>query len=385
MSKSDSPTPVVVTGVGLISALGDGPTSWRRLIQGESAIALRQPFPALQPCPLAMSGKVPSRLDDLVKSALYEALTDSGLKPPLNDCAVVLGSSRSYLAEWEALAQKARQAQTLDGWLAALPHQAALQAARTVQTSGPVLAPMAACATGLWAITQAAELIRTGQCQRAIAGAAEAPITPLTLAGFSKMGALSQTGCCPFDRARNGLVLGEGAAILVLESAELAAQRQAPIYGEILAAGLTNDAYHVSSTDPGYGGAIAAIGQSLKRSHLQPAQIDAVHTHGTGTRLNDQMEADLIAQIFGSKLPVMATKGATGHSLGASGALAVALSLLSLRHQQLLPCVGLRKAEFELSFVHQARPAALGHVLCLSFGFGGQNAAIALSRFQSRT
>ncbi len=237
---------------------------------------------------------------------------------------------------------------------------------------------MAACATGTWALAQAALLVQTGQYQRAIAGAVEAPITPLTLAGFQQMGALAKTGAYPFDLHREGLVLGEGAAVFVLESAELAKQRQAKIYGEILGFGLTTDAYHTNQPEPEGKSAIAAVKQCLKRSNLIPDDIDYIHAHGTATLLNDRIESKIIQQLFPQYVGVSSTKGATGHTLGASGALGVAFSLLALKHQILPPCVGLQQPEFDLNLVTAAHPSKIQQVLCLSFGFGGQNAIVAL-------
>ncbi|MGC1310398.1 MAG: beta-ketoacyl-ACP synthase [Phormidesmis sp.] len=383
----NAPT-VVVTGIGLTTALAPTAlTTWQKLITGESAIALRQPFLDLAPGPLAMMGKEPVGVGMTLRRIVAAAWEDAGLGSGEvgewgNDCGVVIGSSRSHLQAWEAMAVEQRRSPGIvtGDWMGALAHEPALAAARLVGSQGPVLAPMAACATGLWAITQAADLIRTGQCQRVVAGAVEAPITPLTLTGFRKMGALAATGCYPFDRRREGFVLGEGGAVLVLESAALAAQRGAKIYGRILAAGLTNDSHHVSSPDPNYGMAKRAVEQCLQRSGLTPSDIDGVHVHGTSTTLNDRMEASLIEKIFDKHPPIMATKGATGHTLGASGGVAIALSLLSLKAQHLLPCVGLRQADFDLAFVRQARAARLEHLLCFSFGFGGQNAVLAVGR-----
>jgi 3-oxoacyl-[acyl-carrier-protein] synthase II len=269
----------------------------------------------------------------------------------------------------------------LEQWLDTLPHMNAIAAARQIQSRSLVLAPMNACATGIWAIAQAVELVKTGQCQRVIAGAVEAPITPLTLAGFKQMGALASTGAYPFDRRREGLVLGEGAAVLVLESAELAKQRDAKVYAQVLGFGLTSDAYHANSPEPGGRSAIAAVKQCLDRSHLSPTDVDYIHAHGTATRLNDQHEAQLIQYLFPQGIPVSSTKGATGHTLGASGALGVAFCLMALQEQIMPPCVGLQTPEFDLDLVTAPRQAEIKHVLCLSFGFGGQNAAIALGKY----
>ncbi len=378
---------VYITGIGLVSALGGSlEDSWQNLLAGKSGIRLHQPFPELRPFPLGLIGQQPSELTMLTQMVVTSALQDSGLVSPFADCAVVIGSSRSYQASWEILARqmysnaKNFPVSSFGNWLDTLPHMNAIAAARQIGASGPVLAPMAACATGIWSIAQAALLIQTGQCQQAIAGAVEAPITPLTLAGFQQMGALAKTGAYPFDLHREGLVLGEGAAVFVLESAELAKQRQAKVYGEILGFGLTNDAYHSNSPEPQGKSAIAAIKQCLERSCLLAADIDYIHAHGTATQLNDQMESMVIQRLFPQGVAVSSTKGSTGHTLGASGALGVAFSLMALKHQILPPCVGFQQPEFDLDIVTAARLSKIMQVLCLSFGFGGQNVAIALAR-----
>lgn len=372
---------VVVTGVGLMSALGESAAAnWERIAAGESAIALRQPFLDLPPMPLAIAGKRPLLLDDIVRSVVKEAWRDASLEDKDGlDCGVVIGSSRSYLREWEAMAGRQGQGPIETNWLTALPHMPARLASGLIGSRGPLLAPMAACATGIWAIAQGVDLIRGGQCDRVLAGAVESPITPLTLAGFSKMGALAQTGCYPFDCDREGFVLGEGGAVVVLEAAELAVRRGASIYGEVLAAGITNDGYHVSSFEPTYRMGRRALEKCLQRSGLDAGDVDAAHAHGTSTMQNDRMEARLIEVLLGSQVLVMATKGAMGHTLGASGAVMVALSLMSLKRQRVLPCVGLRDAEFGLSFARQAISRRLRNMLCFSFGFGGQNAVLALA------
>ncbi|MEH1898989.1 MAG: beta-ketoacyl-ACP synthase [Nostoc sp.] len=379
---------VCVTGIGLISALGGSlEDSWQNLLAGKSGIRLHQPFLELKPLPLGLISQQPFELTMLTQMVVASALQDAGLVPPLANCAVVIGSSRSYQASWERLARQMYSGDAknfpvsdLGNWLETLPHINAIAAARQIGASGIVLAPMAACATGIWSIAQAALLIQTGQCQQAIAGAVEAPITPLTLAGFQQMGALAKTGAYPFDLHREGLVLGEGAAVFVLESAELAKQRQAKVYGEILGFGLTNDAYHSNSPEPEGKSAIAAIKQCLERSCLTPNDIDYIHAHGTATQLNDQMESMVIQRLFPQGVAVSSTKGSTGHTLGASGALGVAFSLMALKHQILPPCVGLQQPEFDLEIVTAARLSKIRQVLCLSFGFGGQNTAIAVAK-----
>jgi 3-oxoacyl-[acyl-carrier-protein] synthase II len=408
---------VVVTGIGLVSALGTLENSWKGLLYGESGIRQHQPFLEIEPRLLALSDTKPVDLITLIRQVLADALHDANLTLPLPDCGIAIGSSRGFQANLEQLLRGKFGngfCNGCNGWheegssatdsvtdladvsqkevaqfpipnsqfVDFLPHMGAIAAARTLGATGPVLAPMAACATGIWAIAQAVELIRTGQCQRVVAGAVEAPITPLTLAGFNRMGALAQTGCYPFDEGREGFILGEGGALFVLESAELATSRNAKIYGLVLGFGLTNDACYANAPDLGGRSAIAAVNQCLKRSNLSTSDIDWIHAHGTATNLNDRHEALLIQKLFPLGVAVSSTKGATGHILGASGALGVAFCLMSIKHQILPPCTGLKKPEFELDFVRLARSTEVRNAVCLSFGFGGQNAAIVLSRYR---
>lgn len=396
---------VVVTGIGLLSALGSLESSWQHLLDGKSAIKQHQIFPDLPSQPLALIAQNPVALENLTQQVVADALEDANLSLPLPNCGVVIGSSRSHQGAWEQLARGlkgyrdtgrdaicassslALRAPTsppstlnLENWLDTLPHTPAIATARQIGSTGPVLAPMAACATGLWAIAQGLELIQMGRCQQVLVGAIEAPVTPLTLAGFAQMGALAKTGAYPFDQQREGFVLGEGAAILVLESADCAHRRGAPVYGKLLGLGLTCDAYHVSTPAPSCRSAIAAVQQCLKRSRLSPLEINYIHAHGTGTQLNDRNEAHLIQELFAWGVPVSSTKGATGHTLGASGALGAAFCLKALKHQLLPPCVGLAQPDFELDLVTTPRRGEVRRVLCFSFGFGGQNAVLALDR-----
>jgi 3-oxoacyl-[acyl-carrier-protein] synthase II len=372
---------IVVTGMGLVSALGKTAAStWQRLLAGDSAIAFRQPFPELPPRPLAMVAKTPQPLTPLLLTAVAAALQDAGLQAPLPACGVVIGSSRAYQGQWEQWGQSPELLASRP-WLASLPSMLAVQAARHVGSQDRVLAPMAACATGLWAIAQGVDLIQQGYCQRVMVGAAEAAVTPMTLAGFEQMRAMAPEGCYPFDRDRQGLVVGEGAAILVLETASLAKQRSARVYGQVMGAGLTADAYHLSAPDPHGSGGLTAIQQCLTRSQLRPEQVGFIHAHGTGTHLNDAYESALIQRCFPHFPAVSSTKGATGHTLGASGAVGAVMCLLALHHQTVPPCVGLSQPAFPLNFVRQQRAIALQAALCFSFGFGGQNAVVAFKRW----
>jgi 3-oxoacyl-[acyl-carrier-protein] synthase II len=326
-----------------------------------------------------MVGEHPADLEDVLSVAVAEAIADAQIPSLLPDCGVVIGSSRSFQGRWERMAHQPSWTENL--WLEALPHMGAIAVARQIGSLGPVLAPMAACATGLTAIFQGWELVRRGRCDRVLVGAAEAPITPLTLAGFEQLGALATTGCYPFDPQREGLVLGEGAAVLVLESEAAWLARSGPQpYGCILGAGFSADAYHRTAPDPELRGSRLALKNCLYYSDLKPDHVDYIHAHGTGTRLNDDHEVQLIRSGF-SPLPWMSsTKGATGHTLGASGAIGAAVCLLALRHGVLPPNVGLLGQSIYHALVTQPTPRALEVTLCFSFGFGGQNGVLALGR-----
>ncbi len=370
---------VVVTGIGLRSALGNLSQTWQGLLAGRSGIQIHQPFAALPALPLGLLANCPALdLRPLVQAIVADALTDAGLMLPLMDCGVVIGSSRGNQTLLEQmLSGKA----SIADWCAAQPNIAAVTAARMLKTPMIVLAPMAACATGISAIARGAALIRSGQCDRVLVGAVDTPVTPLTIAGFRQMGALAATGCYPFDIDREGFVVGEGGAVLVLESEDLTRSRGANnIYGRIMGCGLTADAYHLSSPDPAGVGAKAAIAQALNRSGLEAEAIGYIHAHGTATQLNDAMEAATIREIFGHQPWVTSTKGAIGHTLGGSSALGAAFCLMALRDQVVPGCVGLRETKFCIRIAQQSQSAALNYALCNGFGFGGQNGAIVFGR-----
>ena len=390
---------VVVTGIGLQSCLGSLTQSWASILAGKSGIRVQQPFSAegghpqaldfksrermtqLPVYPLGLIDNHPSQLSPLTELVVKAAITDAKLKLPLTECGVVIGSSRGCQNIWEkqiTLNVTKNLAPQHPNWLNSLPHQSAVTAASLIETTAPVLSPMAACATGIQAIARGYELIQTGECQRVIAGAVETPITPLSLAGFERMGALAKTGCYPFDRRREGLVLGEGGAVFVLETAELARSRGATIYGSVLGFGLTCDAS--STTAPQGNSAAIAIKNCLQRSNLTSGDINYIHAHGTSTRLNDNHEANLIQHLFDRSVAVSSTKGATGHTLGASGALGVAWCLMAIKSDYLPPCVGLKELEFEVNVVRETQQQQISNALCFSFGFGGQNAVLAIGK-----
>lgn len=366
---------VVITGIGCWTGLGNLSQSWDNLLAGQTSISLQQPFSELPPVPLSLIEEKPISLSTLTSQVVKAALADANLTPPLPHCGVVVGSSRGCQGEMEKWARHATQA---GNWLDILPQQSAIAAARVLGSTDMVLSPMAACSTGIWAIAQGYDLIQAGRCEQVIAGSVETPVTPLTLAGFSQMGALAKTGCYPFDQQREGLVLGEGGAVLLLEALSYAKERNARIYGEIAGVGLTCDGYHVSAPNPDYRCGSLAVKKCLEKSGMAMSDIDYIHAHGTSTKLNDQREAKLIQSLFGAEVAVTSSKGATGHTLGASGAIALAFTAMSLQEQVLSPCVGLKQPAFDLNLVKQRRKSEINSALVLSFGFGGQNGALLL-------
>jgi 3-oxoacyl-[acyl-carrier-protein] synthase II len=369
---------VVVTGIGLRSVLGNLSQTWQGLLAGRSGIRRHQPFAELPALPLGLLADRPTLdLRVSVQAVVAEAIADAGLTLPLLDCGVVIGSSRGNQTMLE---QMLSGAVPIANWWVAQPNIAAVTAAQMLATQAIVLSPMAACATGISAIARGAELILSGQCDRVLVGAVDTPVTPLTIAGFRQMGALATSGCYPFDADREGFVLGEGGAVLVLESGDLARSRGAKIYGRVMGYGLTADAYHLSSPNPSGSGARRAITQALNRSGLGAAAIGYIHAHGTATQLNDAMEAAAIGEIFDQRPWVSSTKGATGHTLGGSSALGAVFCLMALRDQVVPGCGGLRQTEFRIKIAQQKVSADLDYALCNGFGFGGQNGAIVFGR-----
>ena len=376
---------VVVTGIGMITAIAsDRENTWQKLLEGNSGIR----FDSQLQIPVArinyLKDTHTSRSQYLLEMATLEAIADANsnakLDISLTNCGVVIGSSRSHQRELELLLDNPNQGLSKNQWWSYQPANLSAQIARLLQTNAPVFAPMAACATANWAIAQACQLIRSGQCDLAIAGATDAAITPLTIAGFQKIHVLAKSGVYPFSLEREGFALGEGAATLVLESLDSAKRRGANIYGSVLGWGLTNDAYHATSPNPDNQSAAIAIDDCLARSQVDAADIGYINVHGTATKMNDAREASLINQILPNAL-ISGTKGATGHTLGATGMIEAAFCLLALRDRLVPPCVGMQTPAFDLKIVKQVeRSPNLEYALNFSFGFGGQNAIVAFGK-----
>ena len=258
---------------------------------------------------------------------------------------------------------------------------------------GPNMAVATACASGNNAIGEALEVIRRGAADVMIAGGSEGALVALAMAGMNVMGALSTrnddylTASRPFDKDRDGFLMGEGAGVLILESLEHAQARGANIIGEIKGYGTTDDAHHISAPAENGAGAANSMKEALADAGLQIADIDYINAHGTSTPLNDKSETAAIKTVFGEyayKIPVSSTKSMTGHLLGASGAVEAAFSLLAIRDGIVPPTINYQTPdpECDLDYVpNQARKVSVNNVMSNSFGFGGHNATLVFSKF----
>jgi 3-oxoacyl-[acyl-carrier-protein] synthase II len=251
---------------------------------------------------------------------------------------------------------------------------------------GPCENTVTACAAGTHAIGNAARMVADGRCDVVMAGGAEAPFTPTAVAGFGNMTALSNSGDSrPFDTNRDGFVMAEGAAILVIEAWELAEARGATILGEVLGSASTADAHHITAPSPGGVGAVTCMQLAMDDAGITPDQVRHINAHGTSTDKNDAAEAEAVAKVFGTDESgplVTSTKGITGHALGAAGALEAVAVLLAMQHGKVPPTAGLTERDPELPAINivEGGPADWepGPSLSNSFGFGGHNGTLVL-------
>jgi len=258
---------------------------------------------------------------------------------------------------------------------------------------GPPSAPVAACATGVVAIGEATRRLQRGDVDVMIAGGTESAMTPLAVVSFSRLGALStrndepEKACRPFDADRDGTVMGEGAAIVVLETLEHALGRDAPIQAEVVGYGFTEDAYHIAAPEPGGDGAARAMSLALADAGLSPEEIGYICAHGTGTVLNDPSETAAIKTTFGQaayRVPISANKSMIGHLFGAAGSISVITAVKVIQEGVIPPTINLDNPdpECDLDYVpHVARRATVDVAIANAFGFGGQNATVVVQRF----
>ncbi len=268
------------------------------------------------------------------------------------------------------------------------------QVSISLGVKGPNSCTVSACASSAHAIGDAYEIIQRSQADAMVTGGSECAITPLGVAGFCALKALStrndepETASRPFDKTRDGFVIGEGAAILILEELEHARRRGAPIYGEMIGYGMSGDAYHVTAPDPNGEGAAASMKAALDDAGLKAADISYINAHGTSTELNDKIETKAIKQIFGDqakRIPVSSTKSMTGHLLGAAGAIEFLACCLAIRDQIVPPTINYKNPdpECDLDYVpNQARKGKVDICLSNSLGFGGHNVTLIVRKFQ---
>ena len=408
---------VVVTGVGLVSPLGIGTElTWQGLMDGASGIGSLTRFDASgYPARIAgevddfdpleyVSKKDAKKSDTFIHYAIAAAdfaMADSGLEVDDSNrerVGVVIGSGIGGLPVIEAMHKTLldRGPSRVSPFFipSLIVNLAAGQVSIRFGAQGPNSAPATACTTGLHAVGDAFRLIQTGRADAMITGGAESVITPLAMAGFSSMKALSTRNdeptkaSRPWDRDRDGFVMGEGAGILVLEELEQATKRGAEIYAEVVGYGMSADAYHISAPDPTGGGAARVMKEALEDAAMNPGQVQYINAHGTSTPLGDLGEVKAVKTVFGDhayQLAMSSTKSSTGHLLGAAGGLETGILALAVKHQVLPATINLDHAdeEADLDFVpHTPREVDLEVALTNSFGFGGTNGALILRRFR---
>ena len=398
---------MVITGAGIVTALGldwksnadgfrSGWTAFRPVTlfdvsRQRAKTAAEVDLPETLPS-TGLSQRETARLDrasKLLLLAAHEAWTQSGWEPSGN-LPLVLGTTSGGMSAGEAYYRQATQT----------PERHRRQATRVVEYQaqrqglnlaaafgfrGPMTIIGNACASGANAIGHAWHLLRHGQAESVFAGGYDA-LSQLVFAGFDSLQALSSTQCRPFDAQRDGLALGEGAAMLTLETLDHARRRGANILGEICGYGAATDSHHLTQPHPEGSAALASMTAACEAAGVRSEQIGYINAHGTGTPLNDSAEAAAINRWAGAgakSIPVSSTKASIGHLLGAAGAVETVICLMALRGQWLPPMTTLRKADPGCAFPVVNRPtgAAFDYALTNSFGFGGANASLVLRRW----
>lgn len=337
-----------------------------------------------------------ARFTQFAVAAARQAVRDAGLGPGRWDAArvgVVLGTAFGGIDVWQDQAYRFRDRG--GRWMSpltvplGLANMAAGAVVMDLGLHGPSLVVSTACASGTTAIGAALELVESGHCDIVLAGGAEAPVTSLVAAGFDRLRALSRrvgdpaAASRPFDRDRDGFVLGEGAAMLVLERRQDALARHARPHARLLGYGAASDAHHLTDPEPDGRFAEQAVRAALRSADVSPRDVDHVHAHATSTPGGDAVEARLIRRVYPHAPPVTATKGVTGHLLGAAGALQAAVTALSLKHGFIPPTANLHSPDPDVDLdivAGQARRATSSVAVTHSFGFGGHNAAAVLAR-----
>jgi 3-oxoacyl-[acyl-carrier-protein] synthase II len=407
---------VVVTGMGAVSPLGlDVPSLWRGVVEARSGVGPITLFDATNhDTKIAaeasdfdptnyMDRKDARRADRFVQLALaatQEALRTSELQIDESNrdeigvfVASGIGGISTLSEQYDVL--RSRGPGRVNPFLipAMITNLGAGQVSIATGARGPSMCHTSACASSAHALGEAAETIRRGWAKAMIVGGAEASITPIGIAGFNSMKALSTrnddptAASRPFDADRDGFVMGEGSAMLILEDLEYALARGAKILAELVGYAATSDASHITSLSEDGEGVARAIRLTLQRAGVQPDQVDYINAHATGTLVGDPVESQAIKQVFGGREqapPVSASKSQLGHLLGAAGAVESLICILAMQNQMLPPTINLHQPDpaCDLDYVpHAARQATLDLALCNSFGFGGHNVCVLFRRY----
>ncbi|MBM3181184.1 MAG: beta-ketoacyl-ACP synthase II [Chloroflexi bacterium] len=408
---------VVVTGLGCVSPVGNNvKDTWSALLAGKSGAAPITTFDAsahktrfaaevkgFDAAALfgTRDARKMDRFTQFATAATLEAMQHANLKTDESNRDRVgiligtgIGGIITLLDQYDVLRERGPERVSPFLIPMMISDSAAGNIAIRVGARGPNMSLATACASGTNSVGEAAEMIRRGSADAMIAGASEAPITSISMAGMNVMGALStrnddpQKASRPFDKDRDGFLMGEGSAILILESLEYAQARGANILCEFTGYGTTDDAHHISAPAENGMGAAISMSLALENAGFKPADISYINAHGTSTYLNDKSETAAIKSVFGEqayKTPVSSTKSMTGHLLGASGALEAVISSLSILENTLPPTINYETPDpvCDLDYVpNQPRKATVNNVMSNSFGFGGHNATLILSRYK---
>lgn len=408
---------VVITGVGVISPVGnDATTFWNSLLEGKSGIDRITSFDVSQ-YPTQIAGEVKNfnpeefmdkkdvkRNDRFVQFAMAAAkmaVKDANLtvtEENAEQVGVYIGSGIGGLATWEeqhtVLMEKGPRRVSPFFIPMMIANMASGQVSIELGAKGPTSSAITACATGTNAIGDAFRLIQHGHADVMITGGAEATIRPMALAGFCSAKAMStrndepQKASRPFDKDRDGFVMGEGAGILVLEELEHAKRRGASIIAEVIGYGMSADAHHITAPSPGGEGAARCMKNALNDAGVDPTEVDYINAHGTSTDQGDIAETMAIKKVFGEhayELAVSSTKSMTGHLLGATGGIEAIATAYAIRDQILPPTINLENPdpECDLDYVpNVARKAKVDVAISNTFGFGGHNASIVLKKYK---
>ena len=385
---------VAVTGRGVVTSLGEGADAFfEALLAGRSGIV-----DGLSDCrdfdaEARIDPRAARRMDRFTQLGLVASL-EAAEEAGVSDCdpdriAVILGTGIGGLTTLQeqctSFLERGERGVSPNFVPMMMPNAAAGQVAIALGLHGPGFSVASACATGSHAIGEAMRMIERGQADVVLAGGTEAALTTLCLAAFRRMGALSSDGISrPFDLQRDGFVMGEGAGVLVLESEEHARARGAKVFGRIVGYGASNDAFDMVQPDEGGAGALIAMRAALADAQATTADVDFISAHGTGTPINDRIETLAIRELFGEHAPpVSSTKSAIGHLLGAAGATEAVVCVETLRRGVMPPTINYEQPDPEcaLDYITEgARDApAIKLALSNSFGFGGQNACLAIA------